>query len=749
MYRIPVINQTTVFDDINRQPLVNGKIDVLDPVSNNPLTIWSYSDDEYTVMTNPVILDIEGRVPHTVFCDRIVYCRAYAFKGYDENSHPIYEFTMDFYAGENENSESREYVVGMEALRDLDPSINSSVNVLGYYSSTDCPMRTYIWDSNSTLDPDGIWIVTSDVTSAGRWILNYEGEYLPSRFAGVYPGSESNINALASYVGEINGRKTSPGIYFAPGDYSFATDFATTKKVLLDANTSFACTYFSCDSVTVKGTPSKAIADFIFSSQTQEAHSSWFRTLRVFYSCGAAKYVIDSVDNFTDKAIGTVIELAGKTIVGTTRIPATYTGSGRLRIDGCNIVGERIWNSTDKITFVNTVFRDEWFSNPTSSIDFGNSVLVATNASNYVNLDNFKNVTAYVNAIASRGETRLDLAGRYVSSLTVPSSVNEIINVRCGTMVCSRSGANITMFNVKCDNMSVTANQLNTADCEIDFNSEPSLATVGIFTNSVITGGTWNGIGSYKFSKCNVGVSFRKDTDNVSDRGSLEFNECVIENQYIYAKQLTMNGCTAKGCVIKAYPLQVSGVYTMPVTLLGNVFNSGTAIELTKVADDNCYDVHAVWNICNNTFIGNDKGITCRYWQNRLGSNSDKVFIKRDSDSVILYRGNNGKCPAESCRGYTTTGQPFKTVTYLGNSYNLYSTSISVCPKFDQATSRYNIDEQSESVPAVISGNDVTLPGGWFWYMPGELWDDRNGEFFQLAIAGFNKILGSYGFRAM
>ena len=66
-YRIPVINQNERFLDLNEQPLVNGKVEILDPVSNNSLTVWSYTDDEYTVMTNPVRLDIEGRVPQHRF----------------------------------------------------------------------------------------------------------------------------------------------------------------------------------------------------------------------------------------------------------------------------------------------------------------------------------------------------------------------------------------------------------------------------------------------------------------------------------------------------------------------------------------------------------------------------------------------------------------------------------------------------------------------------------------------------------
>ena len=241
-YRIPVINQNERFLDINEEPLVNGKVEVLDPVSNNFLTIWSYADDEYTVMQNPVILDVEGRATQTVFCDRIVYCRVYAYKGLDENNRPIWEFIRDFYAGSNDNTESREYVVGIEDLKDLDPSINSSVNVLGYYNAFDCPMRQYVWDENCTQDPDGGYVIASDVQATGRWILVFSGEYLPSSYYGVYPGHVANINAFTSYVSKVgtNLIPTAPGIWFVPGEYNVETNVNTEKKVLLDWTTSSA-----------------------------------------------------------------------------------------------------------------------------------------------------------------------------------------------------------------------------------------------------------------------------------------------------------------------------------------------------------------------------------------------------------------------------------------------------------------------------------------------------------------------------
>ena len=164
MFRTPIINQNERFLDIDEEPLVNGKVEVLDPVSNNPLTIWSYSDDEYTVMVNPVRLDVEGRTPHTVFCDRIAYIRVYKYLGLDEYNQPMFEFVRDYYAGENENTESREYVVGMTAMKNLDPSVNSSVNVLGYYQLGDCGLRTYVWDPNSTLDADNGYVFLLRIT---------------------------------------------------------------------------------------------------------------------------------------------------------------------------------------------------------------------------------------------------------------------------------------------------------------------------------------------------------------------------------------------------------------------------------------------------------------------------------------------------------------------------------------------------------------------------------------------------------
>ena len=326
MQRIPIIDQEELFLDLNQDALVNGKVEILDPISNNPLDVWTYTDAEYTIATNPVRLSIEGRAMQTIFSDRLSYIRVYKSLGIDEHNQEIFEFVRDYLAGFDENSESREYIIGMEALKDLDPSINSAVNVIGYYELGDCDTRQYVWDPNSQLDPDGGYVVASNVSATGRWILQFNGEYLPSSYYGVWPGKTANINALLSYVEIINGKKTAPGVWFVPGDYDVTTNLQTTKRLLLDAGTTFACQYFYCGNLKVVGEPQNAICDFDFYDPEQEAHSSWFRTMAGYLTCGAKKYIFDAKDNFLNHTLQNAnYVLQNKIIEGQTRLPVTYT----------------------------------------------------------------------------------------------------------------------------------------------------------------------------------------------------------------------------------------------------------------------------------------------------------------------------------------------------------------------------------------------------------------------------------------
>lgn len=770
-YRIPVINQNERFLDINEEPLVNGKVEVLDPVSNNFLTIWSYADDEYTVMQNPVILDVEGRATQTVFCDRIVYCRVYAYKGLDENNHPIWEFIRDFYAGSNDNTESREYVVGIEGLKDLDPSVNTSVNVLGYYNAFDCPMRQYVWDANCTQDPDGGYVIASDVQSTGRWILVFSGEYLPSTYYGVYPGHVANINAFTSYISKVgtNLITTAPGIWFVPGEYEVDTNVNTTKRVLLDANTKFDCNYFFCDNLTVKGEPQSAICDFDFRDPQQVAHSSWFRTIAGFLTSNAKTFVFDAKDNFTNKVLQAAVTLQNKIIEGQTRLPVTYSGSGRITLSNCVINAERIFNSTDLLTFLHTEIRDHWWNSP-AGIDFYNNVIARSAGVNTLILDNFTNVRAYVNAIGANGDTSLDLAGRTISSLMVPTSVIELRNVNAGTISAQKGNTvDLTFRNVNCNTVYATARYLTTYDCNITFGVEPTISACWFNSSTIYGQSPWTTRTRQIIAKdCFIGFSLNYSGDNVSGTAHTEFVNCTFQtNCLFYLKALTMKRCVTNNNAFKFYPHKVNDKYYIgQVTIEDCTLNNNTPIEFTKVdtidgvAQDDVYECGALWTITGNTFLGNNEGLRCRYWQHRTGANYDKTFIAGSSDSVITYYDNRGNCPADTARNMAITSN----TTYTTKSFTSGSTSYTVY-KYAHSQKRvmpvpsqgswprgYFFDASKEKGTLMKYYNWVNSPYNsvtysmyvqnvWWLYHLAEDEAISNGDFFNMGIMIFEDYL--------
>lgn len=660
----PIINEQDLFLDINMQPLVNGKVEVLDPISNNYLNIYTYTDAEYTIATNPIRLDVEGRAPHTYFSDRLSYVRVYAYKGLDEYNHEIFEFVRDYMCGEDENTESREYVIGIEALKDLDPSINSTVNVIGYYDAYDCPLRTYYWDSACSQDPDNGYIIASDVSATGRWILIYSGEYLPSSYYGVMPGHIANINALLSYIEYVGTAltKTAPGVWFVPGDYDVTTNLQTTKRVLLDANTTFACQYFYCGNLRVIGEPQSAICDFDFYDPEQEAHSSWFKTMAGYLTCGAKKYIFDAKDNFLNHTLQNAnYVLQNKIIEGQTRLPVTYSGNNcRITFNNCVINAERIFNSSDVLAFSYTEIHDHWWNSP-ANIDFYNKVSARTSAINSLVIDNFTNMTAFVNAMGANGEQVIDMAGRSIYNLDLPLSVVELRNVHVTNNAnIAANGRNITIRNCQLDNAIITCNQLSVYDSRIYFNSEPSVSAAWFNDSEIRAGSDFvNKAAQYICEDCTVGINFKRVTDNTSRDGYLGFTRCAFENNVIQSKTLVMKNCDCDGCTIKIYPYKDNDIYKMYCYLEGNRFISGVPIEFTKIDmidgryQDEVYEIIVSWTIMNNFFSGNTEGLRCRYWQNRTGSNYGKTFIAWSNDNVIVYQNNTGNCPGDTARGVT------------------------------------------------------------------------------------------------
>ena len=656
MYRIPVINQSTLFEDINRTALVHGKLEILDPVSNNPLTIWSYSDDEYTVMANPVILDIEGRVPQTVFCDRIVYIRVYAYKGNDERNQPIYEFVRDFYAGENENAESREYAVGIEALKDLDPSVNSSVNVLGYFNAYDCPMRQYVWDAACTQDADNGYIVASDVSDTGRWILVFSGEYLPSNYYGVYPGHTSNINALLSYIEKVGTAltKTAPGVWFVPGEYSDSTvALITNKKLLIDNSTSFSYkSITSNDDIKIVGGETNHFITDLYGVKT--AHSSWYKTLQGFLDSGAKELIFDKSNNFTQASVMTKnTTLSNVHLVNNTNMYANWMGFNNftLTLDRCTVDDHLFYPSTSRIFFQNMLVTDRYFYAPTvQNIDIS---YINCDGFNF-NLCNFDNAEIYLKWMYQKGYTDIDMQGRIVSDIDFAPSLTGLHNCRFNTLTLNDTSKTVFLENCQGILRSINSANLIIYNCRLTLDTNLALAQGGILNikDSDITG----------TGDIQAGADFALMIEHSTLEPSITCPNVTNINAQLYdviVKSSTVGDIEVKKLEMtnsKAGTIKIYGSNNGSNGLIGNVKLENNVIDnfgfFTVTGFEqyvsNCKFVQT--RIVNNTF---NNSFTCPFYVKDSGGNKYE-FISSTGNHEYLYKGNHGQCPIDSIQLVTT-----------------------------------------------------------------------------------------------
>lgn len=680
MFRTPIINQNERFLDIDEKPLVNGKVEVLDPVSNNPLTIWSYSDDEYTVMTNPVRLDVEGRTPPTVFCDRIAYIRVYKYLGLDEYNQPMFEFVRDYYAGENENTESREYVVGMTAMKNLDPSVNSSVNVLGYYQLGDCGLRTYVWDPNSTLDADNGYVVASNVEAAGRWILQFDGPYIPSTYYGVDPLHISNAPALLTYAEQISGKKTAPGIYFVPGHYQNQIWWNTTKRVLLSSNSQFD-TGIDCAWVDVIGKPSTWLADIYVTDSSCPVHSSWYKTAQAFWNSGS-RYKYADGKNWTDNVLTANTVQTKVHFYGADEALTTDTNGHTIRFDNCTFEGTGFLTSAMECAFVGGEFSDNYYLN--ASIDASKITFSQLSGQQPAIVPRHFKKPENVVKVMSKISTTLDMDGLYATGTSDCTAYTEIVNGTFDTMTfgqndsTSRSLKNVTI------NTSLTYNgkTLHVINSSVRIQSVPNLTAIYVSDNSTVRNGWTLPQGLVSCTDSTWAMDTAKTVTG-------NFSQSIITGT---VRSNNLEICHSKVTTgkIEIYPLSVanpSSHYEFKFKAENSVFN--TDIEFVH---DNIWNIYFNVKICNNTFNGT-YGFTCPYWVDVV--TSKRTICNKPTGTlghIIKYEGNIGNCPQDryygqvDCtytqywydwnaawmRGMSNPTYNFKIYTVLSNKNNRY-----------------------------------------------------------------------------
>lgn len=657
---ISFLSQDDLILDNNRQIIPGAKIEVYDPISNNYVDVYTYdgSNEKYTVAPNPVYLNGQSRPEHTYFAKQLVLCRLYKYIGnfsdprVDDDTQN-WLFIREWNGAFTQDTVKNDTIVfGLDGLKSANTELGS-VNVVGYYNDHDCEGRTYVWDANCVQTPDNGYIVKSNDKDIGRWILKFDGEYLPSTYYGVYPGSEANINALLTYVDTVGTAsiKTAPGVYFVRGDYKASSvALATAKKLLIDNDSSFtrASISSSSDIKVIGGETNHCITD-LYGVKT--AHSSWYKSLQGFLDSGAKELIFDESNNFTQASVMTKnTTLSNVHLVNNTSMYADWMGFGNytLTLDRCTVDDHLFYPSTSKIFFQNMLVTDRYFIAPTvQNIDISH---INCDDFNFY-LCNFDNAEIYLKWKYQKGVTDIDMEGRIVSDIDFAPSLTGLHNCRFNTLTLNDSSKTVFLENCQGILRSLNSANLIIYNCRLTLDTNLALAQSGLLNikDSVITGTGDIQAGAdfalmIEHSTLEPSITCPNVTNTNAQPYDVIVKSSIVGN--IELKKLEMTN--SKAGTIKIYGS--AGNTIGNVTLENNVIDDFGFFTVTgfESAVNNCTFVNT--RIVNNTF---NNSFTCPFYV--TDSEGKKYeFISSTGAHNWLYRGNNGHCPIDSTQLVTT-----------------------------------------------------------------------------------------------
>ena len=575
---------------------VEGRIKVYLHDSDDLARVYTLEGQSYVEAANPQLIHT-GYPDASLFVDvglyDIVVEKYFGTEGEMSVDSPdsdfvqmaVYEFGLDMDIG----SMTRNEVDTIEELRSTDPSMHC-VRVLWYSEPGDCVPRTYVWDPDSVNQEDGGYVIGSDISDSGRWILVWADEILPASIYGCKPGDESNIPLLINYPATVGSfaLRTAPCVRFQAGDWQTSVGLVTGKELCFDGGARFVASDITCPRIRVFGTFTSYIADFTFTDTSTVAHSSWFKTVFGFLTCHSKHLAIDAANFFADTNVSSPIDLEGVTWEANGRLPVTYINSGTIRFSRCNFIGEQFFDGTDKVAFSYTAFKDTWFS-VGPNIDFVNKVRVRSTSLNTLLVSNFAYALNYVNALKADGARECDLEGRYVQNLDL-DGFRVARNVQCGTLS-MQTQDDMALYSVTAESATLrgaTTTSIGLSGCTIGGlsvyqcrhldvrGSDITFAqpgTMDVFTASGSTlrstqAWTWNA--QVEMDRCLSGISIRNATDNTSERWPVTMRGCTLaEGTVVETKRLYMYGCTSEGATVRIFPYQSGGEYRLDAVLVG------------------------------------------------------------------------------------------------------------------------------------------------------------------------------------
>lgn len=648
------LSQNQFFDD-QGFPLVSGRVTIYLHNSDTPADIFVLSGDEYEQAPNPIICYEDGRIPTVFFEATIVDVKLEKANG--DGTYDLIDTYQDGFEATEGTHDT--LVSTVTELKNVAPEVGT-VTVCGYDLNIKAPPRTYVWDPTCTVNPDDGVVIMSETTETGRWILLWDDEKLPCTVYGITPGHESNIAAFLAFpdfIGQWSIR--TPRICrFLSGTYTSATTYSTTKELYFDSGVSFTSATFYCKSI--KSEPQTSyIADFYFSANNVTAHSSWFRSVDAFWHCGADVFHVDESNWFTSSQLNSVVTLTNKVIEGAHLFPMTYSGS-YFQLTGTTVPDGFFVPNRDYVS-VGENYGDEMFQ-MVGTWDPG--LISAGHHIQYQNvpeLTRFKSTARWLSTMIERKNRIssttdiLDLQGRSVYNIT-SCPFGTIMNVHV-TGDLGVSSASTTLKNVICDGwFTQNCSFLYVYNSSLKYGSDPQNGSSITCWNSLIESySSWGPKASIELHNCRWRVGLNYATDNTSSVPQIvaydsEFDASGtthnIKRGYFY-------GCKFVDQHLNIYPFTESSYRTIKGALVGCEWRSSTPIKYTfyrtvNGADDtNCKNVRFNYRWENNTFNGNDKGITAPFWSFAA---SNSRFID-SSNQTITYEGNVGKCPAGQFRG--------------------------------------------------------------------------------------------------
>ena len=742
---IPILTQADLILDNNGNIIPGAKISVFDPVSNTPVNIYTYNatDDSYTIAPNPIYLNVQSRPEHTYFVKQLSYLRLYKYLGDfsdprtdDESAN--WQFVRDWFNSIelNTSTGSNLDVYGLYGLMDADTSLGT-VDVVGYWTDDDCEKRTYVWDKTCTAQPDAGYVVQSNSTEEGRWILLFDGEYLPSTYYGVYPGHEENVNALLTYPSVVGSNEliTAPGVYFVSGNYNGSSvALVTEKKLLIDNESSFTRTSItSSNEITVIGGETNHYITDLYG--VKKAHSSWYKTLQGFLDSGAKELIFDQNINVTQAPVMKKnTTLHNVHLVNNTNMYAGWMGFNNfmLTLDRCIVDDHLFYPSTSRIFFQNMLVTDRYFYLPTvKNIDISR---INCDDFNF-NLFNFDNAEIYLKWMYQKGNTDIDMQGRLVSDIDFAPSLTGLHNCRFNTLTLNDSSKLVFLENCQGILRSVNSANLIIYNCRLTLDTNLALAPGGILNikDSYITG----------TGDIQAGADFVLMIEHSTLEPSITCPNVANTNAQPY--DVIVKGSTVGNLELKKLEMTNSKAGTIKIygsagNVIGNVklennviddfgFFSVTNYESTV---NNCVFVQT--RIVNNTF---NNSFTCPFYVTDSVSNKYE-FISRTGAHDYLYRGNNGQCPIDSIQLYTAL--PYTDGAYKDDNEHEWDLELSnrvrlflpgerliVGTVLGAKMVNLQVDDVSHSVKAIPRSNFGLFHSGSFSL--------QNNDYFQMCLA--------------